>query len=128
MPKILRIKAGDVVVKGELNESSTAEAIWEALPIKAKANTWGDEIYFEIPVKDELAPDAREEVQTGEIGYWPVGRAFCIFFGPTPASSGNEPRAASAVNPIGFIKDDPSVLKQVKSGADIILEASFEAG
>jgi hypothetical protein len=128
MAKILRIKAGSVIVKGELNESATAKAIWDALPIKAKANTWGDEIYFEIPVKEELAPDAREEVRKGEMGYWPVGRAFCIFFGPTPASLGDEPRAASAVNPIGFIKDDPLVLKQVKNGAEIILEACLEAG
>ena len=69
--------------------------IWEALRITRRANTWGDEIYFEIPVRAEQAPDGRADVEVDELGYWPLGRAFCIFFGPTPVSAGNQPRAAS---------------------------------
>jgi len=96
--------------------------IWEALPIEAKANLWGEEIYFSIPVKTGQEKDAREVVSSGELGYWPPGHAFCIFFGPTPASRGDEIRAASAVNIIGKVLSDPKAFLKVKDGAKIILE------
>ena len=86
--KTISITAGKVSLRAELNEGPTAEKIWEALPIEAKANTWGDEIYFGIPVRAEEEPGAKEDVEVGQLGYWPPGNAFCIFFGPTPASSG----------------------------------------
>jgi len=121
MPKKMHIIAGKVKAEAELNDSPTAQAIWEALPITARANRWGEEIYFRIPVHEELAEDARAEVEVGELGYWPPGNAFCIFFGPTPASSGDEPRAASPVNPIGRVLGKATVFKDVRDGEPITL-------
>jgi len=120
----IRITAGDVSIEAELNDSATAEAIAEELPIKGSANRWGDEIYFSIPIDEDEADDARTEMAVGELAYWPPGNAFCIFWGRTPASEGDEPRAASNVNPIGMIAGDASVLAQVDSGAPIRIEAS----
>ncbi len=113
------IKTGDVTVEAVLNNSPTAKAVWGALPITGKANTWGDEIYFATPVKHELEPAAREIVEMGDLGYWPPGRALCIFFGPTPVSTGSEIRCASAVNIIGRVRGDPTIFKKVKDGARI---------
>jgi len=122
MEKKISILIHDLWVEAELNESMTAQLIWGALPIEAKANLWGEEIYFAIPVKTGLEEGAREAVSSGELGYWPTGHAFCIFFGPTPASRGDEIRAASAVNVIGKVLSDPKVFRKVKDGAKIILE------
>jgi len=122
MGKKIRIRLSDVEVEAELNEAKTAERIWEALPIEGKANLWGEEIYFAIPVKTGLETGSREIVSAGELGYWPTGHAFCIFFGPTPASRGDEIRAASAVNIIGKVLSDPKVFLKVKDRARIILE------
>jgi len=109
-------------MEAELNESETAAEIWDALPVTAQANTWGDEIYFRIPVVMEEADDARADVEVGELGYWPAGSAFCIFFGPTPASTGDAPRAASPVNPIGRVLGDPGGFRDVPPGATVMLE------
>ena len=98
MGKRIRIKAGSVTMLAELNDSATAQAVEAALPLKASAQIWGDEIYFSIPVKQSLEEDAAELVSVGDLGYWPPGKAFCIFFGPTPLSRGAEIRPASAVN------------------------------
>jgi hypothetical protein len=122
MGRKIRILVGDSKVEAELNESKTAQLIWETLPIEAKANTWGEEIYFGIPVKTGIEEGAREVVSSGELGYWPTGHAFCIFFGPTPASRGDEIRAASAVNIIGKVLSDPKPLQKVKDGAKITIE------
>jgi uncharacterized protein len=116
------ISAGSVRAEAVLNDSPTAQQLWEALPIEGKANVWGDEIYFEIPVSAEQAPDARAEVQVGELGYWPVGRAFCIFYGPTPASRGEEPRAYSPVNVLGKITGDATVFRGVRGGTTVRIE------
>ena len=120
----LRIRAGQVEAAADLVASPTADAIWLALPIQGRANRWGDEIYFEIPVQRAAAPDARDVVQSGEIAYWPPGAAFCIFFGPTPASRGDEIRAASPVNVVGQIDGDAAVFKRVRGGTAVILERS----
>jgi len=121
MGKKIRIKAGSVEVTAELNETKTAEAIWQALPITGKVNRWGEEIYFSIPVS--LEPEnAREVVSAGDLGYWPPGTAFCIFFGPTPISKGQEIRPASPVNVFGKIIGDAKVLRQVASGAAVTIE------
>jgi hypothetical protein len=122
MENKIRIVMSDLKVEAELNESRTAQLIWEALPIEARANTWGEEIYFGIPVKTGLEKGAREVVSAGELGYWPTGHAFCIFFGPTPASRGDEIRAASAVNIIGKLSGDPKVFRKGKDGVKITLE------
>jgi hypothetical protein len=93
--------------------------VWHALPIEARASTWGDEIYFEIPVVARQAPDARADVAVGELGYWPVGHAFCIFFGPTPASDGPTPRAYSPVNVLGRVIGDATAFRRVRDGAAV---------
>lgn len=113
--KPIRIVLGNLTLNAELNESPTAKEIWEALPIETSFNTWGDEIYFSIPVEMALESDAQEVVQSGDLGYWPSGNAFCIFFGPTPISSEGEIRPASAVNIIGRVIDDAERLKEVMS-------------
>jgi len=117
----IRITAGDVSMEGELNETSTAAKIIEALPIEASVNTWGDEIYFHIPVK-EGPWDAQEVVEMGDLGYWPPGQAFCIFFGPTPASRGEEIRPASEVNVVGRLSGDPKAFKTVEDGETVKIE------
>ncbi|PWH17008.1 MAG: hypothetical protein DDG58_08780 [Ardenticatenia bacterium] len=117
----ITITAGDVSLPAELNDSPTAQLIWNALPIEGRANRWGDEIYFEIPVKTGQEPDAREEVAVGELGYWPVGHAFCIFFGPTPVSTDDRPRAYSPVNIVGHVVGDATLFRSVKSGTKVVL-------
>ena len=112
----ITLSAGNVSLTAELNDSPTAQQIWQALPIEGKANRWGDEIYFEIPVKANQEPDAREQVEVGELGYWPVGHAFCIFFGPTPVSTDERPRAYSPVNILGHVKGDATHFRAVKDG------------
>ena len=123
MARRIMITAGEVKVGAELNDGPTARMVAEALPIKARGNRWGEEIYFEIPVEADLESDAREVLEAGELGYWPTGNAFCIFFGPTPASRGDEIRAASAVNIIGKAKGDLSQLPGVPNGAEVLIEA-----
>ena len=103
----IRITAGKVEAEAVLNDSPTATKIWEALPIEARGNTWGDEIYFSIPVEATQEKNARDLVAVGELGYWPPGTAFCIFFGRTPASTDDRPRAASPVNIIGKVSETP---------------------
>jgi hypothetical protein len=119
--RAIRVTAGKESAEARLNDSRTAAAIWDALPIDAKAQTWGDEIYFGIGVRAE-EDSAREVVEMGDLGYWPPGHAFCIFFGPTPASRGDEIRPASAVNVVGRIVGDATVFKRVRSGARVLIE------
>jgi len=121
MGRKIKIKAGAIEVIAELNETKTADAIWEALPIKGSVNRWGDEIYFSIPVSLE-PDDAQELVSLGDLGYWPPGTAFCLFFGPTPMSRGQEIRPASPVNVFGRIIGDTNVLRQVASGTEITVD------
>jgi len=123
MDRAIRITAGAVSAEARLNDSKTAGAIWDALPIEAKGQTWGDEIYFDIGLA--LAAEApREVVEMGDLGYWPPGLAFCIFFGPTPMSRGDEIRPASPVNVVGRVVGDPRSLKSVRSGARVTIETS----
>jgi hypothetical protein len=121
MQKII-IKAGDLEAMAELNDSATARAIWQALPLESSANTWGEEIYFRIPVSQDLEPDAKELVQLGDLGYWPQGEAFCVFFGATPISGPGEIRPASAVNIVGRLLHDPKGFLSVASGTLVKIE------
>ncbi len=122
MSERIIIKASEVAFEGELNESVTGKAIYGALPIRAKGQRWGGEIYCSIPVSCELEEESRDVLEEGELGYWPPEQAFCIFFGPTPASGGDEIRAASAVNIVGRMKGDLSGLWDVPDGADVSIE------
>lgn len=112
MSQRIRILIGDVTLEAKLNDSRTAEAIWGALPLEAAGNLWGKEIYFSIPVAME-AEDPQEVVDPGTLAYWPVGKAFCIFWGPTPVSRGNECRPYSPVSVFGHIQGDPGALDNV---------------
>ncbi len=113
---VIEISSGELTLQAELNESPTAQEIWKKLPLEGHANKWGDEIYFEVPVVIDQESDARAEVEIGELGYWPVGRAFCIFFGPTPVSTDERPRAYSPVNVIGRVQGDATLFKLVRDG------------
>lgn len=117
----ITIRVGDVSVEAALDDSATAAALWDALPIEAPANVWGDDIYFPIPVEAE-PENPKEVVELGEIAFWPPGSAFCIFYGRTPASRGDEIRPASAVNPLGHIDGDATVFLGTRSGVRVILE------
>ena len=121
MEKII-ISIEDISLEAELNDSLTAQKILDDLPYESIVNIWGDEIYFNIPTKIELDDDSRAEVGIGELGYWPVGPAFCIFFGPTPVSIDEKPRAYSPVNVFGNVTGDLSVLKKIPNGAQIRVE------
>ncbi len=120
----IKIQVGDVTLNAELNDTPTAKKVEGALPLNLPFSTWGDEIYFEIPVTAELDESAREMVEVGDLGYWPTGRAFCIFFGPTPMSTPGKIIPASAVNIIGKVKGDISRLKEVMGEGHIVVEAS----
>lgn len=123
MGKKIRIIAGTVEAEAELNDTRTAQAIWEALPIKGRVNLWGDEIYFSIPLSLELEA-GQKLVSTGDLGYWPEGNAFCIFFGPTPVSQGDEIRPASPVTVFGKVIGDTTVFKKVATGTETTIRSS----
>ncbi len=121
MDRQITITAGKVSATGSLNTSRTADAIWNVLPITATANTWGDEVYFSIPVKVALQ-NGKETVSLGDLGYWPPGTALCIFFGRTPVSKGNEIRPASAVSIFGRLDGDPTAFRAVGDGDKVVVE------
>jgi len=122
MGKKIRIRAGTIEAEAELNDTRTAQAIWEALPVKGRVNLWGDEIYFSIPLNLKLEA-GQELVNIGELGYWPDGNAFCIFFGPTPVSQGAEIRPASPVTVFGKLIGDTTVFKKVAGGTEITIRS-----
>ena len=122
MDREIHITAGNVQTKARLLETPTADLLWRALPVTGRASLWGEEIYFEIPLNAPAEPEAREEMSVGEIAFWPPGKAFCIFFGPTPASAGDAPRAASPVNPLGQTAGDPKQFRSVPNGAEVLIE------
>lgn len=113
----IRLSVGKVSVDAEMLDTPTASKILEALPFKSAANVWGDEIYFDIPLSLAQEPDARAEVEVGDLAYWPAGPAFCIFFGPTPISTGDQPRAYSPVNVFGKVLGDAKQFKGIPKGA-----------
>ena len=117
----IRITVGKITSDAVLNDTKTAAAIWEALPLSIPGQTWGDEIYFGIPVKAR-PENASEVVEKGDLAYWPPGSAFCIFYGPTPASQGDEIRAESPVTVFGRVLGDPTVFKPVRSGTTVRVE------
>ena len=119
--KIL-IRVNEITEVIELNETGSAKRIYESLPLKGHANTWGEEIYFSIGISLDTEK-GKEEVNVGDVAYWPPGNAFCIFFGITPASKNEKPRAASKVNVIGKVAGDSKVFKKVKDGDNVYLEA-----
>lgn len=118
----IRITVGNLSMEAELNDSPTAKKVAQALPITTSFSTWGEEIYFPIPVDAELDDTAREVVELGDLGYWPTGSAFCIFFGQTPMSQPGKIVPASAVNIIGRVVGDATKFKEVMDAAEVTLE------
>jgi len=118
MGRKIRIKVGVIEAAAELNDTRTAQAIWETLPIKGHVNLWGDEIYFSIPLSLELEL-GQELVGMGDLGYWPQGNAFCIFFGPTLISQGDEIRPASPVTVFAKVIGDSTIFKKAAAGMEI---------
>ena len=121
MMKNIKIKVANLEVKAQLNDSKTASLIWDSLPLESSLNTWGDEIYFGISVKTGLE-NGVDTVEIGDLGYWPDGPSFCIFFGPTPISKPGKIRPASKVNLIGKVMGEAKVFKKAKAGQTIIVE------
>jgi len=119
MGRKIIIEAGKITSEAVLAETGAASAIWDALPIESTSNTWGEEVYFSTSVTLSLDETAKEVVDMGDLGYWPTGRALCIFFGLTPMSRGDEIRPASAVNIVGKIIGDPKLFNEVRSGEKV---------
>ncbi|TVQ35914.1 MAG: hypothetical protein EA384_15485 [Spirochaetaceae bacterium] len=118
----IAIEAGEVRMQAELRESPASTAIWNALPLEGRANCWGDEVYFSTGLQLELEPDATDTMPVGSLAYWPPGKAFCILFGPTPASgSDGEPRLASESNRLGAVKGDAAAFRAVADGTEIVV-------
>ncbi len=110
------------ILKAQLFDTPTGRSIWEALPVKAQVMTWGDEFYFGIPAQAALEPDAGAVVDIGALAYWPTMPAFCVFFGPTPISHGQEARAASPVNVFGkLLEVDLDILRSVRDGEEVVV-------
>lgn len=119
---IVTITCGAVRLTATLKDTPTADAIWAKLPIVATVQTWGDEIYFSVPVAAKLEADARDVMQPGEIAFWCEGSAIAIGFGPTPASHGSEIRLVAPVNVWAMANDDVRVLKKVRAGETVRVE------
>jgi hypothetical protein len=113
MPKRIQITVDDIQLTAELNDSPSAQQFLAKLPLDVSMSRWGDEYYGDAGLQVTEEPEARSEMKVGELAVWPQGGAVCIFFGPTPASHDQEPRAVSGVNPIGAVLDDPLVLKKL---------------
>jgi hypothetical protein len=122
MPTPLIIKIGDLKISAELNDSPSAEKLRLLLPIEFSMSRWGDEYYGDCGIEVELSRDAREIMEVGELAIWPIGNALCIFFGPTPVSKGNEPRAVSPVNPVGKLIGNPEVLEKLGNSIHVRIE------
>ncbi len=121
MANRVKITAGETVVHATLNDTETARKICEALPLEARGQTWGDEIYFGIPV-DCGGENPQPTVDAGDLAYWEPGSAFCVFFGPTPMSVGNEIVPADPVTIFGKIDGDATVLRAFRGGAKVRVE------
>ena len=119
----IAIRIGTLSIEAELNDTLTAQKIAAALPLRTSFNTWGDEIYFAIPVNADLDDSAQDVVEVGDLGYWPPGKAWCIFFGQTPVSQPGKIMPASAVNVIGKILGDATQFKTVMREREVIVEA-----
>jgi uncharacterized protein len=119
----IALRIGTLSMEAELNETPTAKKIAAALPLRTSFSTWGDEIYFAIPVEAALDDSAQEVVEVGDVGYWPPGKALCIFFGQTPVSQPGKIMPASAVNVIGKVLGDATQFKTVMREREVVVEA-----
>lgn len=109
------------------DKTPTIGALLASLPFRSRASRWGDEVYFEVPFHSPLEPDARAEMRVGEVAFWPDGDALAVFFGRTPASINDEPRAYSPCNILGKVEGDPLVLRSVRAGSSVEVRVKREA-
>lgn len=116
---ILYLSSRSITLAVEMSESPTAARILAAAPFDGTVSTWGAEIYFPTPVTAELEKGASADVEAGDVAYWPPGQALCVFFGPTPASTGDQPRAASPVTLVGRVVGDTTQLRELRDGDSI---------
>jgi hypothetical protein len=112
----LRIEAGQVVLMVELLDTPTAKALVAALPFEARAQSWGEEIYFSTPVSAKLEADARQIVEPGTVCFWTEGNALALPYGRTPISTDERPKLASRCNVVGRIEGDPRMIGRIRSG------------
>ena len=120
----IRISWDKREVFGVLKDAPTSRKLFSALPCSSSANTWGEEVYFGVPVSAELEPDAQQVVPPGTICFWMEGRSLAIPFGPTPVSRGNECRLVTKVNVLGRLEGDPRALKSIRDGDEIRVEVA----
>lgn len=124
MPTHIIIRIEELELSAELNDSPSAKKLMSLFPLEITMSRWGDEYYGDCGIKAELSKDARDVMKVGELAVWPTGNALCIFFGPTPASRGEEPRAISPVNPVGKLIDSSGPLKKLGSSVRVKIEIS----
>ncbi len=122
----IRISWSNGEVTALLKDTPTARKLLDALPCESDAHTWGDEVYFSVPVETELEPDARQVVDPGTVCFWVEGQSLAIPFGPTPISQGDECRLVTEVNILGKLEDDPSSLSSVDEGETMRVEVMHE--
>lgn len=124
MAKRIVIKIGKTEVCAEVKATPTAEKLWDALPFKSQAETWGEEVYFRIPVTAKLEADAKQVVSPGTVCFWTQGNCLALPFGPTPISEAKECRLADACNILGKLEGDPKILRHVRDGDPVRVEAA----
>ena len=124
MGRQINIIIGQVELTAQLNDTPSAKALIKMLPLKFRMSRWGDEYYGDCGLTVEEEPQARTLMEVGELAVWPPGSALCIFFGPTPASTGDQPRAASKVNPIGRVTSQLNSLKKLGPSIQVRVELS----
>jgi hypothetical protein len=118
----LRITAGKTTFQVALDDTPTAEALLEALPFESRAQTWGEELYFEVPVNANLEPEARQIVEPGSVCFWVEGSALALPYGPTPISTDGKPKLVARCNLLGRIVGDPRLLAAVRAGDKVKVE------
>jgi uncharacterized protein len=118
----LKMTIGRITVHAELFDTPTAEAIYAAVPFESRAATWGDEVYFQAPVRTDRESDARDVVEPGELAFRTEGEVIVIGFGPTPRSQGEEIRLATPSNVWGRVLDDVRRLSDIEAGEPIRVE------
>jgi len=119
----LRFDFGSLTLDADLFDTPTAKAVLARLPYEARVMTWGEEVYFDMPVDVPREKDARAVVTPGEVAYWPDGPCIALGYGRTPISQGNETRLASPCNIFGKLADDAKSLAQVKAGTKVKVSA-----